>query len=66
MLGGPLDDKRVVLAMEAESEEAIRAVLSRDPWSDTHLRIDRIERWTIRLPTAAAGSRAPGIRFSRC
>ncbi|MET8355196.1 MULTISPECIES: YciI family protein [unclassified Micromonospora] len=49
VLGGPLDDVRVVLAMEAESEEAVRAVLGRDPWSGTHLRIDRIDPWTIRL-----------------
>ncbi|MFG1707052.1 hypothetical protein ACFLIM_28050 [Nonomuraea sp. M3C6] len=31
VLGGPLDDMCVVLAMEAESEEAVRAILSRDP-----------------------------------
>lgn len=49
VLGGPLDDMRVVLAMEVESEEAVRAILSRDPWSGTHLRIDTIEPWTIRL-----------------
>jgi hypothetical protein len=49
VLGGPLDDMRVALAMDLESEEAVRAILSRDPWSGTHLRIDTIERWTIRL-----------------
>jgi uncharacterized protein YciI len=49
VLGGPLDDMRVVLAMEAESEQAVTAVLRRDPWSGTHLRIDTIEPWTIRL-----------------
>lgn len=49
VLGGPLDDVRVVLAMEAESAEAVRAVLGRDPWSGSHLKIDRIEPWTIRL-----------------
>ncbi len=49
VLGGPLDDMRVVLAVEAESEEAVRAILSRDPWSGTHLRIDTIQPWTIRL-----------------
>ena len=49
VLGGPLDDVRVVLAMAAESPDAVRAILRRDPWSGTHLRVDRIEPWTIRL-----------------
>jgi uncharacterized protein YciI len=50
VLGGPLaDEHRVVLAVEAESEEAVRATLARDPWSETHLRDDTIEPWTIRL-----------------
>lgn len=50
VLGGPLSDEvRVAHAVEAESEEAIRATLARDPWSDTHLVIDSIEPWTIRL-----------------
>ena len=50
VLGGPLaDEQRVVLAVEAESEDAVRATLARDPWSETHLRIDTIEPWTIRL-----------------
>ena len=50
MLGGPLaDGERVVHAVEAESEDAVRATLARDPWSETHLRVDAIESWTIRL-----------------
>jgi len=50
VLGGPLSDEhRVVHAVEAESEDAIRATLARDPWSGTHLLIDTIEPWTIRL-----------------
>jgi uncharacterized protein YciI len=50
VLGGPLaDEVRVVHAVEAASEEEIRATLARDPWSDSHLRIDTIEPWTIRL-----------------
>jgi hypothetical protein len=49
-LGGPLaDEHRVVHAVEAESEDVIRATLARDPWSETHLRIDTIDPWTIRL-----------------
>jgi uncharacterized protein YciI len=50
VLGGPLaDEHRVVHAVEAESEEAVRATLSRDPWYETHLRVDTVEPWTIRL-----------------
>jgi uncharacterized protein YciI len=55
VLGGPLaDDGRVAHAVEAESEEAIRATLARDPWSETHLRVDAIEPWTIRLDARGA------------
>jgi hypothetical protein len=50
VLGGPLaDEHRVVLVVEAESDDAIRATLARDPWSETHLHVDTVERWTIRL-----------------
>jgi hypothetical protein len=50
VLGGPLSDEyRVVHAVEAASEEAIRATLARDPWSETHLEVDTIDPWTIRL-----------------
>ena len=50
VLGGPLsDEQRVVLAIEAASEEAVRTTLAQDPWSETHLVVDSIEPWTIRL-----------------
>jgi len=50
VLGGPLaDEERVVHVVEAESEDAVRATLARDPWSKTHLRVDAIDPWTIRL-----------------
>lgn len=50
VLGGPLaDEERVVLAIEADSEDDVRATLAGDPWSDTHLVIDSIDGWTIRL-----------------
>ena len=55
VLGGPLyDEFRVVHAVEAESEDAIRATLARDPWSETHLRIAAVEPWTIRLDARRA------------
>ena len=55
ILGGPLaDEHRVVHAVEAESEGEIRATLARDPWSETHLVIDTIDPWTIRLDGRSA------------
>jgi hypothetical protein len=58
--GGPLaDEHRVVLVVEAESEDAVRSTLARDPWSETHLQIDTIDRWTIRLDGAARLGRSP-------
>lgn len=50
VLGGPLaDEHRVVLAIEAASEDLVRDTLARDPWSGTHLVVDAVEPWTIRL-----------------
>jgi hypothetical protein len=50
VLGGPLaDEHRVVLAVEAGSEDDVRSTLARDPWHGSHLVVDSIDRWTIRL-----------------
>ena len=50
ILGGPLaDEERVVLAVEAESEEAVRETLAADPWHESHLIVETVDRWTIRL-----------------
>jgi uncharacterized protein YciI len=50
VLGGPLaDEHRVAHAVEAESEAEVRATLARDPWSETHLVVDAVEPWTLRL-----------------
>ena len=49
ILGGPLDEVRVAHAFEAGSEAEIRDTLAGDPWSESHLRIESIEPWTIRL-----------------
>jgi uncharacterized protein YciI len=55
VLGGPLaDERRVVLAVEAESPEAIRSTLASDPWHQTHLVIETIDLWTIRLDGRSA------------
>src|SRR3954470_6080413 len=43
VLGGPLaDEQRVVLAVEAGSEAAVRATLADDPWSGSHLVVDAV------------------------
>jgi uncharacterized protein YciI len=61
VLGGPLaDEERVVHAVEAESEDAVRSTLARDPWNETHLRIDTIDPWTIRLDGRLADRPATG------
>jgi hypothetical protein len=50
ILGGPLsDDHRVVLAIEADSEGTVRETLARDPWSETHLVLESIDTWILRL-----------------
>ena len=50
VLGGPLaDEERVVLAVKADTAEDVHETLARDPWSGTHLVVDSVDGWTIRL-----------------
>ena len=50
VLGGPLaDEHRVAIVVEAESANAVRAAFARDPWIPSHLVIDAIEPWSIRM-----------------
>jgi hypothetical protein len=50
VLGGPLgDEHRVILAIEAASEEQVRSTLARDPWHGSHLVVESVDPWTIRL-----------------
>lgn len=49
VLGGLLPDLRTAHAMEAESEEEIRAIWARDPWHESHLVLESVEPWDIRL-----------------
>ena len=50
LLGGPLaDEHRVLLVVEARSEQEVHAKLARDPWSESHLRTAAVDAWTIRL-----------------
>jgi uncharacterized protein YciI len=56
VLGGPLgDEQRVVHAIEAESEQAVHDTLARDPWSDTHLVVEAVEPWSVRLDARRRG-----------
>jgi hypothetical protein len=56
VLGGPLaDEVRTAHAVHAASEDAVRATFARDPWSGTHLEVDSIEPWTIRLDGRTTG-----------
>jgi hypothetical protein len=50
VLGGPLaDERRVVLAVDAGSEDVVRSTLARDPWHGSHLVVESVDAWTIRL-----------------
>jgi hypothetical protein len=49
VLGGLLPDLRTAHAMEAESEAEARAIWARDLWYETHLILESVERWDIRL-----------------
>jgi uncharacterized protein YciI len=51
VLGGPLEDgtHRVVHVVAAESADAVRERLAQDPWSQSHLVVEAVDPWTIRL-----------------
>ena len=66
VLGGPLaDEHRVVLVVEAESEDAVRSTLARDPWSETHLP-DRHDRSMDNPARRAARLGAASPRPASC
>jgi uncharacterized protein YciI len=51
VLGGPLDDgEKILLIIDAESEQEINARLADDPWTPMGLlHIAKVERWQILL-----------------
>jgi uncharacterized protein YciI len=63
VLGGPAGDgDEALVLVDAPSEEAARALLAADPWSNTILRIASVVEWTILLdsrPTAQDGQPPP-------
>ncbi len=50
VLGGPLDERDVLLVVDTDSEAAIHARLANDPWiKDGMLTITAVRPWTILL-----------------
>jgi uncharacterized protein YciI len=50
VLGGPLDEKDVLLVVDSESEVSIRERFSTDPWIENGmLEITAIKPWTVLL-----------------
>jgi hypothetical protein len=50
VLGGVLGDElRTAHAVEAASEQEVRDRFGQDPWSGSHLVVDSVDHWTIRL-----------------
>jgi uncharacterized protein YciI len=50
VLAGPLGDvdgEYAALVAHVDDEQEIRRRLADDPWTDTVLRIDSVERWTL-------------------
>jgi uncharacterized protein YciI len=57
VLGGPLGGgEKILLIIDAESEQAIEARLADDPWTPLGLlRIAKVERWEILLSASDKG-----------
>lgn len=53
LLGGPLadDETRAILVVQADDEDVVRRTLADDPWHESHLVVDSVDAWTIRLGT---------------
>jgi uncharacterized protein YciI len=51
ILGGTLPDGGTAHAFVAESEDEVRAIWADDPWHESHLVLESVEPWTIRLAT---------------
>ena len=55
VLGGPLLNGRVAHAFDAGSEDELRAIWARDPWHESHLVLESVEPWDIRLDGRVRG-----------
>jgi hypothetical protein len=54
VIGGLLPDLRTAHAMQAASEDEVRAIWARDPWHESHLILESVEPWDIRLDFRAS------------
>jgi hypothetical protein len=60
VLGGPLGDPDfgpALLIFAAESENEVHECLSADPWLNTILQVDGVERWSIWIGSLAQEGR---------
>ena len=55
VLGGTLPNGATAHAFRADSEEDVRAIWSRDPWHESHLILESVEPWEIRLDSRRLG-----------
>jgi len=61
VLGGPIgegDGENVLLVVDADGEEPIRARLAEDPWPEDVLRTESIRPWSVLLRAPAPPSPA--------
>ena len=59
-LGGPLpDEHRIVMAVEAESEAAVRARFEDDPWAAYYMKVDSIVGWDFKAEDGQDTQRIP-------
>jgi len=49
VLGGTLPNRTTAHAFQADSEDEVRGIWARDPWHQSHLILESIEPWDIRL-----------------
>ena len=57
ILGGPIGEgegENVLLVVDTDEEETIRARLAEDPWSDDLLRTESVRPWSVWLRASAA------------
>jgi hypothetical protein len=55
ILGGTLPNGSTAHACQAASEEELRALWARDPWHESHLVLESVEPWEIRLDSRDRG-----------
>ena len=49
LLGGPLEDDRVIYVAQAEAADEVASAFARDPWEGPLVRLATVEPWTVRL-----------------